>query len=539
MQPSLAQTTPPHTPIPGTLLGNESHHDPLSAHILGIGTAFPPDLLMPQDLENFATKWCEPSESLSKTLMVNNHTQIDHRPLVQKITDPLLNQPEPPKIRDVNKVFMDKGVELALTAAKKALSDWGGKLEDITHLVCNTCTASSYPGYDHALLMALGLPLTTDRTLLHGVGCAGGLSLVRLAHQLARVPVDPSPIAKPTRILVVSTEVTSTLCRSEIDELNKASKEPGGDKGWPNVSLCLFSDGASAMIVGAADGEGRLASHENSSFEIMDCITETVPDTVEDLGFNVDEYGWKAIISQRVPKLTSQAVPQLYNRLLSKPSIAIRAKASKSFSYLASSPSETQPSSLDWLIHPGGSLIIAKVEKQLGLVSEDHTRASWHVYQNKGNTSSVSIGAVVEQSRKVQSREGCIAVAFGPGVTVEMCLLRRTGWKGRAEEEDRPDIEEANGNGHDANDAEETTTWQNDNLTSASAMTESTTRAETYAGLGIHDEASSLLNGTSGKTQGLKRRPDSDLADLQQDTAKRAKTEGGESVDGSSDTRVL
>jgi type III polyketide synthase len=66
--------------------------------------------------------------------MVNNHTQIDHRPLVQKITDPLLNQPEPPKIRDVNKVFMDKGVELALTAAKKALSDWGGKLEDITHL---------------------------------------------------------------------------------------------------------------------------------------------------------------------------------------------------------------------------------------------------------------------------------------------------------------------------------------------------------------------------------------------------------------------
>jgi type III polyketide synthase len=66
--------------------------------------------------------------------MVNNHTQINQRPLVQKITDPLLNQEEPPKIRDVNKVFMEKGVELALRAAKKALADWGGKLEDITHL---------------------------------------------------------------------------------------------------------------------------------------------------------------------------------------------------------------------------------------------------------------------------------------------------------------------------------------------------------------------------------------------------------------------
>jgi type III polyketide synthase len=98
--------------------------------------------------------------------MVNNHTQINQRPLVQRITDPLLNQEEPPKIRDVNKVFMEKGVELALAAAKKALADWGGNLEDITHLgqsdlrdaftflhvltssqltVCNTCTASSYP----------------------------------------------------------------------------------------------------------------------------------------------------------------------------------------------------------------------------------------------------------------------------------------------------------------------------------------------------------------------------------------------------------
>lgn len=66
--------------------------------------------------------------------MVNNHTQINQRPLVQRITDPLLNQEEPPKIRDVNKVFMEKGVELALAAAKKALADWGGNLEDITHL---------------------------------------------------------------------------------------------------------------------------------------------------------------------------------------------------------------------------------------------------------------------------------------------------------------------------------------------------------------------------------------------------------------------
>jgi hypothetical protein len=31
----------------------------------------------------------------------------------------------------------------------------------------------------------------------------------------------------------------------------------------------------------------------------MDCITETVPDTVEDLGFNVDEYGWKVSLQHK------------------------------------------------------------------------------------------------------------------------------------------------------------------------------------------------------------------------------------------------
>ncbi|GHJ85294.1 hypothetical protein NliqN6_1696 [Naganishia liquefaciens] len=510
MAPSAVDTTPPHTLVFHAAATDRHAHSPSSAHILGIGTAYPDKILLPEGLEEFATKWCEPSESLSKTLMVNNHTQINKRPLVQDISDPLLNQEEPPKIRDVNKVFMEKGVELALKAAKKALADWGGNLEDITHLVCNTCTASSYPGYDHAVLMALGLPLSTDRTLLHGVGCAGGLSLVRLAHQLARVPAD-SPTSKPNRVLIISAEVTSTLCRSEIDELSKASKAEGGDPGWPNVSLCLFSDGASAMVVGSTDSRGLLESHEHSSFEILDCITETVPETVEDLGFNVDEYGWKAIISQRVPKLTSQAVPQLYNRLLSKSSLALRAKVSKDLSFVASPPSGTQPRTLDWMIHPGGSLIISKIEKELGLSCEDHTQASWNIYQNNGNTSSVSIGAVIERSREIQSREGCVAVAFGPGVTVEMCLLRRTGWKGamveanaRAAETSR-ETGSKGGQGLGVDDD-----WKRNETPIKQSLKR---KAREYVDLGIHEATAVPSKDSSTLEHRLKRKPDNDLAE--------------------------
>ena len=101
--------------------------------------------------------------------------------------------------------------------------------------------------------MALGLDLTVDRTLLHGVGCAGGLSALRLANSFAQLPSVSSVAgsagdgSRPPRILVVALEVTSTLVRSELEELDRA----GGKMG--NVGVCLFSDGASAMVVGGGE----------------------------------------------------------------------------------------------------------------------------------------------------------------------------------------------------------------------------------------------------------------------------------------------
>lgn len=46
---------------------------------------------------------------------------------------------------------------------------------------------------------------------------------------------------------MVALEVTSTLVRSELEELDRA----GGKMG--NVGVCLFSDGASAMVVGGGE----------------------------------------------------------------------------------------------------------------------------------------------------------------------------------------------------------------------------------------------------------------------------------------------
>ncbi len=72
--------------------------------------------------------------SLEKTLLINRNTKILQRPMVQTTSSPLINARTPPTIKAVNKLFMEKGVELAVKAAKDALEDWGGRLEDVTHL---------------------------------------------------------------------------------------------------------------------------------------------------------------------------------------------------------------------------------------------------------------------------------------------------------------------------------------------------------------------------------------------------------------------
>lgn len=98
----------------------------------------------------------------------------------------------------------------------------------------------------------------------------------------------------------------------------------------------------------------------------------------------------------------------------------------------------TEPAAHDWLIHPGGAAVLSALTRVLNLDSPEidysQTGPSWDIYRERGNSSSAAIGAVIERARETAGREGCVAVAFGPGISVEMAVLRRTGWKGRKAE---------------------------------------------------------------------------------------------------------
>ena len=194
--------------------------------------------------------------------------QLDH---------PLVNQPHAPSIKELNDHFRVEGVRLSVNACKKAIQEWGGSVEDITHVVSTTCTNSANPGFDHYVRKELGIKSTVEKVLLHGVGCSGGLAAIRTASNLA---LGSSHRRKPARILVLACEISSLLVRSELDSIDKDQTV--------RIGVCLFSDCASACILSNNVGDDTVS---NPVFDVLGWRHDMIADTESDLGFDVDPLG--------------------------------------------------------------------------------------------------------------------------------------------------------------------------------------------------------------------------------------------------------
>jgi type III polyketide synthase len=78
----------------------------------------------------------------------------------------------------------------------------------------------------------------------------------------------------------------------------------------------------------------------------------------------------------------------------------------------------------DWALHPGGQAIIDGVQEAMSL-TDQQLRATREVYRTRGNSSSPTVLAVLDRLRYMSPiREFVVATAFGPGLSIEMSVLR-------------------------------------------------------------------------------------------------------------------
>jgi hypothetical protein len=206
----------------------------------------------------------------ARTQILRRHTVLD----ISKVTE---KDVEPPSIDALSQIFHKDGIDLAVSACTKAMEEAKVSASEITHVVAVTCTDQGNPGFDLLVCQKLGLLPSVQRTLLHGVGCAGGLSALRAAADTAAASYQKS---QPACVLVIACELCSLFLQAE---LQAASQDDA-----LHIAPALFSDAAAALVVcnKLAIREGRTPIYELQGWSSM-----LVPDTVEHMSYEIKPQG--------------------------------------------------------------------------------------------------------------------------------------------------------------------------------------------------------------------------------------------------------
>lgn len=281
-----------------------------------------------------------------------------------------------------NDIFASESRKLSVDLARKILTGSPGiGAGDVTHVVTVSCTGFYNPGPDYYIVRDLGMSLSTQRYHLGFMGCYAAFPALRMAAQFCEA--DPRAV-----VLVLCLE----LCSLHL-QLN----------GTEDTILAnsLFSDGAGAAVISAREPLPGRAAYRIDGFR-----STLVPGGERDMAWRIGDHGFDIALSSYVPKIIGANLREFVEPSLSS--------------------SGTSIVDVDvWAVHPGGKSILDQVQKCLGLRTEQ-VRESREVLRRYGNMSSVSIlfvlAEILGRSAGAGEEKVC-AVAFGPGLTVEMALL--------------------------------------------------------------------------------------------------------------------
>lgn len=278
-------------------------------------------------------------------------------------------------IEQRNTVYHEHAPALAAEACARVESAGGGR---VGALVTSSCTGYTVPSLAVELVGRLGLCSDVARLPITEAGCAGGLvAIARAADFVAAHPGD-SAIAAAV-------------------ELCSLSFHQSDDEGVLTANL-IFGDGAGAALIEAGPGPG---------LEIVATASMLVPGTRHMLGFDLTDRGFHPVLSRELVGVLPQATLGALAPLLARHDLGCGDVGA-------------------WLLHPGGSRILSRIEKELGLAREQ-TRWSWDSLRAFGNTSSAAIFDVLRRYlADARPAEWAVVAAFGPGVAVELLLVRRT-----------------------------------------------------------------------------------------------------------------
>merc|ERR1712154_671651 len=166
--------------------------------------------------------------------------------------------------------------QLAMTAVHKALKEWGGDKNLITHVVSHSTTGWDVPGLSHHVMYNLELPTSARAVPVNFVGCQGGTSAMFVASSIAKQ--DPNAV-----VLALCAEIQSPLGRMYNDCANAV--HPGGKKLLQNFESLISDHGVENASFELKNSYKNLRQYGNLAsaaiiFILGDVCRETKKDSI-------------------------------------------------------------------------------------------------------------------------------------------------------------------------------------------------------------------------------------------------------------------
>jgi predicted naringenin-chalcone synthase len=269
--------------------------------------------------------------------------------------------------------FQTEAFALAMQAIDAL--DLRDERSSITHLIVASCTGFTAPGLDFQIMRACGLEDTVERSIVGFMGCFAAVNALKLARHMVRS--EPG-----SKVLVVNLELSSLHLQERFDDIPRM------------LSFLLFGDGASACLISAQPSGIALGVFRST----------IIPNSGDLITWQIGDSGFEMHLSGQVPGRIRRWLPASGAALLGN-----RRAADVPL----------------WAVHAGGRSILDAVQQGLVLPAEA-LRFSRAVLRGYGNMSSATLVFVLDHILRCGDAIGeGMAMAFGPGLTVETFAFRR------------------------------------------------------------------------------------------------------------------
>jgi len=312
------------------------------------------------------------------TVIRDFHSNGDPRFFFQE--DGSLNSPS---TGQRNELYAEKAKELFVKTAQQTIDENNTVTKsDITHVITVSCTGFFAPEPGFEIIKQLGLSPATQRFHLGFMGCFAAFPALKMANAFCQAQPDAN-------VLVVCLE----LCSIHL-QASKANDNL--------ISASVFSDGAAGLIVNSQQPSA-------GGYRLDQFSTAIAEGSEQDMAWTIGDTGFDMVLSSYVPQIIESNLAQSIQPLFKD--------------YQMSANDITH-----WAIHPGGRAILDKVEQSFQL-QEQQLASPRNILANYGNMSSATIlfvlADLLDRSPSADP-ETVLAMAFGPGLTIESRLLTKT-----------------------------------------------------------------------------------------------------------------